>query len=95
MSSQPAHILVLEDHPTHRKVLVFNLRSAGFRVTTAADVTKALILAYHEHFDLIIADYHLPDATGADFIKRLRDTDTYVGTPIILLTARANELNGK
>jgi CheY-like chemotaxis protein len=68
MSSQPDHILVLEDHPAHQKVLAFNLTSAGFKVTTAADVTKALMLAYHQHFDLIITDYHLPDATGDDFI---------------------------
>lgn len=93
MESQPQHILLLEDAPTYRSVVAFNLSQAGFKVTTAVEAGKALLLAQHEHFDLAIVDYYLPDYPGTDFIKQLRELDEYEHLPIIVLTARAEELN--
>ena len=93
MGSQPEHILVVDDLSTHRNVVAFNFSKAGFRVSTAACGAKALTLAAHEQFDLIITDYYMPDCTGTDLIRKLRETDDYANTPCILLTARANELN--
>jgi two-component system phosphate regulon response regulator PhoB len=93
VNTQPAHILVLEDEPTQLDVLVYNLASSGFRVAAATHVEKALKLAEHQHFDLIVADYYLPDQSGTDFVKQLRATEQYKTTPIIMLTARAEELN--
>lgn len=90
---QPAHILVLEDEPTQLDVLVYNLANSGFRVAAATHVKKALQLAEHQPFDLVIADYYLPDQSGTDFIRQLRETEQYRSTPIIMLTARAEELN--
>jgi CheY-like chemotaxis protein len=95
MESEPMHILVLEDHPTHRNVVVFNLTKAGYRVTTAAESAKALLLAEHEHFDLVVTDYYLPDYPGTDFVRLLRQRDDYRHTPVILLTGRAEELDRK
>ena len=93
MESQPQHLLLLEDAPTYRSVAAFNLSQAGFKVTTAAEAGKALLLAEHEHFDLAIVDYYLPDYPGTDLIKQLRELDEYEHVPIIVLTARAEELN--
>jgi DNA-binding response OmpR family regulator len=93
MESQPQHILFLEDAPTYRTVVAYNLSQAGFQVTTAAEAGKALLLAQHEHFDLAIVDYYLPDYPGTDFIKQLRELGEYEHVPIIVLTARAEELN--
>ncbi|NQU20388.1 MAG: response regulator [Candidatus Nealsonbacteria bacterium] len=93
MNSQTQHILVVEDDSVQRNVVSFNLAKAGFRVTVAADVTCALKLVEHEHFDLIITDYYLPDLTGTDFVEKLRKIEEYAGTPVIFLTGRAKELN--
>ena len=90
---QPEHILVLEDEPTHRDVVAYHLASGGFRVATAAEATEALFLAQQEHFDLVLADYYLPDYPATDFVKLLREIDEYRRVPVILLTARADELN--
>jgi len=95
MTFEPQHILVLEDDPTHRNVIAFNLTHAGFRVTTAAESAKALSLAQHDHFDLVITDYYLPDYPGTDFVKLLREFDGYEHVPAILLTGRAEELDQK
>jgi DNA-binding response OmpR family regulator len=93
MEPQPQHVLILEDAPTYRSVVAYNLSQAGFRVTTAAEAGKALLLAEHEHFDLAIVDYYLPDYPGTDFIKQLRELEEYAHVPIIVLTARTEELN--
>ena len=93
MESQSGHILVVDDEPTHRNVIAFGLTKAGFKVSAAASVSKALMLAEHSHFDLVITDYFIPDYTGTDLARRLREMDEYTNTPIILLTGRAEELN--
>ena len=93
MESQSGHILVVDDEPTHRNVIAFSLTKAGFKVSAAASVTKALMLAEHSHFDLVITDYFIPDYTGTDLARKLREMDDYTNTPIILLTGRAEELN--
>ena len=91
--SQSEHILVVDDLSAHRNVVAFNLAKAGFRVTAAAHPARALASAHHEQFDLVITDYYMPDYSGTDFVRKLREIDSYVATPIIMLTARANELN--
>ena len=93
MESQSGHILVVDDEPTHRDVVAFNLAKTGFKVSAAASVTKALMLAENEHFDLVITDYFIPDYTGTDLARKLRQMDDYANTPIILLTGRAEELD--
>ena len=89
------HILVLEDDPTQLRVLTFNLEHFGWKVTVAVEATEALELAKHDHFDLVIADYNLPDHLGTDFIRALREDDGYRYVPVILLTGRAEELDEK
>jgi two-component system chemotaxis response regulator CheY len=91
--SEPDHILVVDDYSAHRNALSFSLSKAGFKVSAAADAARALKLADNEHFDLVITDYYMPDYSGSDFIKKLRENEKYANTPTILLTARADELN--
>ena len=93
MDSLSEHILVLEDGDTYRSIVEFNLSQAGLRVATAATAVEALLLARQEHFDLVIADYYLPDYPGTDFVRLLRKMDDYRNTPVILLTAWADELD--
>ena len=93
MDSQSEHVLVLEDGDTYRSIVEFNLSQAGLRVATAATAVEALLLARQEHFDLVIADYYLPDYPGTDFVRLLRKMDDYRNTPVILLTAWADELD--
>jgi len=93
MDSHSEHILVLEDGDTYRSMVEHTLAQAGLRVATTATSVEALLLARQEHFDLVIADYYLPDYPGTDFVRLLRQTDDYRNTPVILLTAWADELD--
>ena len=49
------------------------LRAAGYRVETAASVAEALEVAGKGELDLVVSDIGLPDASGYDLMRRLRD----------------------
>jgi PAS domain S-box-containing protein len=66
-------ILLVEDHEDTRIVMARLLRSLGCEVTTAGSVAEALAAAEKESFDLLISDIGLPDGSGLDVMKNLKD----------------------
>jgi PAS domain S-box-containing protein len=66
-------VLLVEDHPDTREVLARLLDAANYAVRTASSVEAALQLAAAERFDVVVSDLGLPDGTGYDLMKQLRD----------------------
>jgi CheY-like chemotaxis protein/anti-sigma regulatory factor (Ser/Thr protein kinase) len=66
-------ILFVEDHEDTARVLGRILRNAGFDVSHAGTVAEARALAASKRFDLLISDLGLPDGTGLELMKTLRD----------------------
>jgi signal transduction histidine kinase len=66
-------VLVVEDHEDTRRVMLRVLRRKGFGVTVAGDVKSACEQFEHAHPDLVICDLGLPDGTGWDVLRRLRE----------------------
>ena len=63
----PVHVVVVEDEDDLRELLVFALEVAKFRVNAAGSLAEArTLLAGHPHADVLVADFGLPDGTGAD-----------------------------
>jgi len=85
-------ILVAEDTSAHAKVLRFCLVGAGYDVTVAVDGRQAWMAAQREQFDLVITDYKMPNMSGIDLCRLLRQDRLYVRTPIILVSAFCQEL---
>jgi DNA-binding response OmpR family regulator len=86
-------ILVVDDEPEAVELVEFNLKQAGYDVVTAADGTEALKKARSGLPGLIVLDLMLPEIDGLEVCKMLRrdpDTDKI---PIIMLTARAAEVD--
>lgn len=83
-------ILVVEDEPTLRETLEYNLTHQGYRVYTAADGWTALDMARREQPALIILDVMLPGLDGFEVCRRLRQE---MDVPILMLTARAEEVD--
>ncbi len=81
-------ILVVDDEPQIVKVVRGYLEQAGFRVVTAADGPGALAQFRHEKPDLVVLDLNLPGLDGIDVARQIRARDA---TPIVMLTARADE----
>jgi PAS domain S-box-containing protein len=65
-------ILLVEDHADSARTLARLLGRAGYIVKTAASVASALQLIASEPFDILISDIGLPDATGYDLMKQVR-----------------------
>jgi len=84
-------ILIVEDEPPLIEVLRYNLESEGFLTLVATDGEEALLLVEEEDPDLIILDWMLPELSGIDVCRRLRETKKFKTIPIIMLTARGEE----
>jgi DNA-binding response OmpR family regulator len=84
-------ILVIEDEKNIQELLKFNLEEEGHRVVCASTGDKGLEAAGREKPDLIILDVMLPGVNGIDICKSLRANAKFTATPILMLTARAQE----
>ena len=83
-------ILVVDDEPSIVEVVTYALGEVGFATITAATGPAALIAARENHIDLVILDVMLPGIDGFTVCRELRATSA---VPIILLTARDDELD--
>ena len=86
-------ILSVDDEPDALEVLGFNLKNAGYEVTTADDGDTALKKARQQLPDLILLDLMLPEIDGLEVCKLLRRDTATSGIPIIMLTAKASEID--
>ncbi|HKP93192.1 MAG TPA: ATP-binding protein [Chthoniobacterales bacterium] len=67
-------ILLVEDHEDTARVLGRILRNAGFDVSHAGTLADARALASGRRFDLLVSDLGLPDGSGLELMKQLRET---------------------
>lgn len=84
-------VLIVEDEPPLIEVLRYNFENAGFRTSIAVDGEEALLQAEELEPDLIILDWMLPELSGIEVCRKLRERDREVHTPIVMLTARGEE----
>ncbi len=84
-------ILIVEDEPAQVELLRYNLEKKGFRVAVAVDGEEALLRVDEESPDLIILDWMLPEVSGIEVCRRLRQRSETKTLPIIMLTARGEE----
>lgn len=82
------HVLVVDDEPMVREVVMRYLERDGFVATAAATGDEALKKFDQVAPDLVVLDLMLPGISGLDILQRIRATSD---TPVILLTARAEE----
>jgi DNA-binding response OmpR family regulator len=83
-------VLVVDDDDDIRLLLEELLRSAGYDVAPAKNGRAALRLFYESPTDLVVLDLSMPELDGFETLDRLRDLSD---VPVILLTARAGEID--
>lgn len=86
-------ILIIEDERDLAELLAFSLNQAGYATTIANDGTDGLSKALTEHPDLVILDLMLPGLLGTEVCRRLRQEPTTTGIPVLMLTARGEEID--
>jgi len=88
-----AKILVVDDEPDVLHLVQYNLNAADYDVVTASDGEQALKKVRTAPPDLIILDLMLPEIDGLEVCKLLRRDQTTASIPIIMLTAKAAEMD--
>jgi adenylate cyclase len=84
-------ILVVDDNRDLRDYVSRILRQEGYRVLLARNGQEGFQIAQERHPQLIVTDLMMPVVSGLDLIRRIRTSAELQGTPIILLTAKADE----
>jgi DNA-binding response OmpR family regulator len=82
-------VLVAEDDEDILALVVFDLEDEGYEVLTARNGNEAIRIAFERVPDLILLDVAMPGLDGYEVTRRLRADESTRGTPVVLLTARA------
>lgn len=90
MSVNNPHILICDDDPVVHESLNLYLQAEHFKVSSAKDGEEGLKLALDLEPDLVILDLMMPGRSGTDVCREIR---RHTNTPIIMLTARGEELD--
>jgi DNA-binding response OmpR family regulator len=90
MTRGQARILLVDDEQAVQTLLTYPLRKEGYEVVGAADGHEALDRFSEERFDLVVLDIMLPKLDGIEVCRRLR---THSQVPIIMLTAKGDEID--
>jgi two-component system, OmpR family, response regulator len=91
MPLNKGHILYVEDHEDTRELVVLVLQQQNYDVTTSASIEDAVELASESKYDLYLLDSWLPDGSGLDLCRRIREFD--MRTPILFYSAAAYEVD--
>jgi two-component system phosphate regulon response regulator PhoB len=84
-------ILIVEDEASLVELLRYNLEAAGFFVRAATSGAEAQVLLAEDQIDLMILDWMLPELSGIELCRRLRQRPEWKNLPILMLTARGEE----
>ncbi|MGA0059636.1 MAG: response regulator [Planctomycetota bacterium] len=82
-------ILVVEDDPASREMLVRVVQRTGLPVREAVDGLEALAMIAEERPQLILLDLMMPRVDGFDFVERLRQSDRGAEIPVLVVTAKS------
>ncbi|MEY3171158.1 MAG: phosphate regulon transcriptional regulator PhoB [Candidatus Methylopumilus sp.] len=88
-----ANILIVEDESPILELLALNISQAGYNPLRAISAEHAEKLISEALPDIILLDWMLPGMSGIDFAKKLRSNALTKTIPIIMLTARSDELD--
>lgn len=80
-------ILIVDDEPLNVKLFALTLGRRGYRVLQARDGYNGFVLAHDTHPDLIVMDVQLPNLSGLEVTKALKDSIHTRDIPVVIMTA--------
>ena len=88
-------ILAVDDEPHILELLQYNLESAGYEVVKAETGEDAMNYIENQSYEfaVILLDWMLPGIDGIEVLKRIRMNERYRNVPIIMLTAKSDEIS--
>jgi len=87
-------VLIVDDFSTMRRILKNILRQLGFNnIVEADDGATAVGVLERENIDFIISDWNMPQMTGIELLRHVRQTEELKDTPFLMVTAEAQQEN--
>ena len=86
-------ILIIEDEPDIRKTLEYNISREGYEVISASSLSEAKQNLDSSSFSLLLLDLMLPDGSGLDLFRELKQDKSKSSMPVIILTAKDDEVD--
>lgn len=90
-STNIPRVLYIEDHEDTRDLVTLVLQQRSIEVVTGSTIESGVALAATQHFDLYLLDSWLPDGSGLDLCRQIRQFDK--STPILFYSAAAYEID--
>ncbi len=84
-------ILIVEDDPFIRDISTLKLTEHGYDVVVASDGTTALSRLKASEFDVVLLDLDLPDISGKEILKSMRESLTHKDTHVLIFSNRDDE----
>lgn len=94
-TSAKKRILFAEDDDSMRRFVEVILRKENYEVVAVEDGLKAMQSAFESDFDAVVADAVMPNMTGFDLCRMLRQTDGKKHIPLIILSGLEQDTTGK
>lgn len=88
---QRRRVLVVDDSPLTRELLVSLLESVGYAVVQAVDGGAAMDVLVREPVDIVVTDLEMPNVDGLELTRRLKSHATYRALPVVIVTTRGSE----
>ncbi len=79
-------VLVVDDDPINRKLIVNILSKKGFETIEAGNGVEAFEILEHNEIDIILLDIVMPVMNGIEFLKEIKTKPQFLNLPIIILT---------
>ena len=89
----PSRVLIVEDEPDIRELVVHHLKREGYQVSAAGSGEEALRQVRTAPPDLVLLDLMMPAMDGLEVCRRLRQDPTTAALPIVMLTAKGDEVD--
>jgi len=88
-----SRVLIVEDEPDIRELVVHHLKREGYQVSVAASGEEALRQVQASPPDLVLLDLMMPAMNGLEVCRRLRQDPATASLPIVMLTAKGDEVD--
>src|SRR5258707_9715216 len=88
----PKRVLIVEDDLALRTVVRFNVQRAGFDVVVAANGREGWQALERQPSDIVVSDQQMPEMTGLELCRRMRQGARFGSVPLILLAGQGFEV---
>src|SRR5437764_1037236 len=87
MTQTPPQILVVDDDPLNRMMLVYGVEQEGYAASQAEDGLQALEMLRSDPFDLVLLDVVMPELDGYQVLAEMKADETLREIPVIMVSA--------